>query len=96
MFQHSDTFCEIFQDVIKILFEISLKYDHNYTILQHLAGPFNLLGCYASYVVVVRRRFGTSCRSHVWNEAASDCLTLDDGTDRLPRNVGKEQPTYAE
>jgi hypothetical protein len=27
-------------------------------------------------------------------EALLDCLTLEDGTDRLPRNVGKKPPFY--
>ena len=40
----------IYQDVIKIWFEISKEYDHNYTIFQHVAEAFALLGCYASYV----------------------------------------------
>jgi hypothetical protein len=43
---------------------------------------FPLLGCHAAYIGSYRR-FGTIC----W----SICLALEDGTDRLSRNVGNYQ-----
>jgi hypothetical protein len=59
-------------------------------------------------VVILYRRFGTTYLSHLQGsrnprrkpmkskEKAffSDFLTLGDGTDRLPRNVGTELPLY--
>ena len=48
-----------------------------------------LLGCYASYIGSSRRfrtTFGPIFKGHTVQEV---CLTLEDGTDRLSRNVGK-------
>jgi len=39
-------------------------------IFQNVAEAFALLGCHASYVVVVHRSSMTDYRSHFWNEAA--------------------------
>jgi hypothetical protein len=50
---------------------------------------FTFLGCYARHVGSYRR-FRTTYRSHL-----QGCLTLDDCTDRLYRNVGNELPSYA-
>jgi len=44
-------------------------------------------------------RFGTKYRSHLqgWNSPRNylDCLTLEDGTDRVPQNNGNYLPIYA-
>jgi hypothetical protein len=41
------------------------------------------------------RRFGTTYLSHLQG-VQEDFLTLEDGTDRLSDNVGKELPLYTE
>jgi hypothetical protein len=42
--------------------------------------------------VILYRRFGTTYRSHLNGQGVQDFLTLEDGTDRLSRNVGKGLP----
>ena len=41
--------------------------------------------------VVVGRRFGTVCRSHL----QESCLTLEDRTDKLSQNAAEQLPIYA-
>jgi hypothetical protein len=43
-------------------------------------------------VVIPYRRFGTTYRSHL---QGSRIIDLEDGTNRVPRNVGTELPLYA-
>jgi hypothetical protein len=42
--------------------------------------------------VVGYRRFGTAYRSYLWGvmQTNGNCLTIEDGTDRLSRNVGHQ------
>jgi hypothetical protein len=42
-------------------------------------------------VVILYRRFGTAYRFHI-GRVVFDFLILEDGTDRLSRNVGTELP----
>jgi len=50
-------------------------------------------------VVILYRRFGTTYRSHFqgssWSSSFLDFLTLEDGDERLSRNVGRKLPIYA-
>jgi hypothetical protein len=61
---------------------------------------FCLLGYYCTRrrMVVSDRRFGTTCRPRPEGSSSLafflDCLTLEDGTGRLFRNVGKNSPFY--
>jgi hypothetical protein len=55
--------------------------------LQGSSSPRIMLRCYA-VLVGVYRRFETACLS-------MNCLTREDGTDRMSRNVDKHLPTYA-
>ena len=51
------------------------------------------LECYAAYSVSYRR-FGKTHRSYLQGSSSPflfDCLTLEDGTDKLPRNSGNQQ-----
>ena len=43
-----------------------------------------------SIVVIPYRRFGTTYRHHIQVSKNQEVLTLEDGTDILSRNVGKE------
>jgi hypothetical protein len=55
-------------------------------------------GLLRGVLVVVYRRFGTDYRSHLYGSSSPrrlDCLTLEDGTNRLFRNVGQQLPTQA-
>ena len=48
-------------------------------------------------MVVSYWRFGTSYRLLLWGPSSpffSNCMALEDGTDRLPRNVDKKLPFY--
>ena len=66
-----------------ILVRRELEYpSSHYTI--HGESPSVLWDFTQGKKVVSNRRFGTTYRSH-----------LEDGTDRLSRNVSKEQPFYA-
>jgi hypothetical protein len=69
----------------------------------------SLLGCDPTYVffwdftqrrmVVSYRCFGMIYQSHVQGSSSYfflDCLTLEDGTHRVSRNVDKKLPFYAE
>jgi len=49
-------------------------------------------------VVIPFQRFETTCQSHVHGSRSQESkfLTLEDGTDRLFRNVGKKLPLLAE
>ena len=59
-----------------------------------------LLGCYAALVVtdVSGQTIGAICKDTAWPVAYSkikhNCLTLEDGTDKLSLNVGKYQSTF--
>ena len=46
-------------------------------------------------VVIPYRRFGTTYRSRLSRVKNQRFLTLDEGTDTFPRNVGKELPLRA-
>ena len=46
-------------------------------------------------VVIPYRRFGTTYRSHLQGLEDGIGMTLEDGTGRLSRSVGKELPLYA-
>ena len=49
-----------------------------------------------SIVVNPYRRFGTAYRPHLQvKNSMKDFLTLEDGTEKLSRNVGKELPLYS-
>jgi len=41
------------------------------------------------------RRVGTTYRSHLQGSRIQELLTLENGTDRLYRNIGKELPLHA-
>jgi ABC-type uncharacterized transport system permease subunit len=60
---------------------------------------FVLLRCYTSYVGRCLRTCGTACLFHsrgsVTQRKEFYCLTLEDGTDRLSRNVSEQVSTYA-
>ena len=46
-------------------------------------------------VVIPYRCFGTTYRSYLQRSRIQESLTLEDGTDRLCRNIGKEIPVDA-
>jgi len=46
-------------------------------------------------VVIPYWRFGTTYRCHLQGSRNMDFMTLEDGTDRLSRNFGKELPLHA-
>jgi hypothetical protein len=46
-------------------------------------------------VVITYRRFGTTYKSHLKGPGIPGFLTLEDGTSRLSRNVGKEFRLHA-
>ena len=46
-------------------------------------------------VVIPYRRFGTTCPSHLQGSGDFHFFTLEDGADRLSRNIRKELPQYA-
>jgi hypothetical protein len=48
---------------------------------------FAFLGCYTAYIVVIDVS-GQPIGPIFNGQAEEDCLTLEDGTDRLSRNVG--------
>jgi len=52
---------------------------------------------YADVVAVPYRSFGTTYRSCIQETSSriEDCFSLEDGTDRLSQNVGKELPLLA-
>ena len=63
---------------------------------------FALLGCYAALIgsklLMFRdsyRRFGMVYLSHIQGLAFLDCLTFEDETERLTRNVGNLQSISA-
>jgi hypothetical protein len=65
-------------------------------VLNELINCFNLwsFGIIRRRVVIIYRRLGTSCRSHLHGSRFLDrihlgIVTHEDGTDTLSRNVGK-------
>lgn len=60
---------------------------------------FTLLGFMQRWLVLDYGRFGTVCHFQLQGSSIQrfflDYLTLEDGTNSLPRNVGKQLPTYA-
>ena len=60
---------------------------------NNLQMRFELYGAITQRVMIIPyRRFGTTCRSHFQGKDRLTHLSLEDGTDRLSRIVGKQLP----
>jgi hypothetical protein len=84
------------------LFIWKLNYVELLTLLLHKSSSFScgvddelaLMGCYAVYTFSCLMTFEDSVL--VLSSRVLDCLTLEDGTDGLSRNVSQQLSTYAE
>ena len=56
---------------------------------------FVLPGCYAGHIGNVHCHFRAAYWSHHQGQTNEDCLTLENGTDKLSQNIGKQLPTNA-